>query len=379
MFCFLTDQVVRLSRELANVQSQYGDYSVLEPDPEQLESGFQSFQTERLTSQSSVDSTSTLALSPTPMSPDWGARTSVDEHHDAKSGLPDQPIEIRIKRTSSGKSPSKIPRFVGNSEDPRSAQISYYMSLKRGQKGPSGSQSKFFLQIQDSHSPYMQLLSPENVLLKKHYDSQSTLDSEADNVFETYLEPVNHIDNSDGFPAQLGELVALRLDHQSTTPSIAGTEQEDLSDRSSLGSCRDQSVTPNPIYQTIEQTIEELESTRTFVDALTDNLSSIDSGLPQPSPPPALPPRFEPETVLPPPVPPIPKTNQQEVARRESNFTSYLTDTDIQRKSEPQTSKEENTENVTSLTQIAVQSWMWNDNSGILQGFSNMGIQVSCF
>lgn len=373
---FLTDQVIRLSRELANAQCQDGDYSVLEPDPEQLESGFQSFQTERLTSQSSVDSTSTLALSPTAISPDWGARTSVDEHDDANSGLPDQPVEIRIKRTSSGKSPSKIPRFVGNAEDPRSAQISYYMSLKRGLKG--GSQSKFFLQIQDSHSPYMQLLSPENVPLKKHYDSQSTLDSEADNVFETYLEPVNHIDNSDGFPAQLGELVALRLDHQSTTPSIAGTEQEDLSDRSSIGSFRDQSVTPNPIYQTIEQTIEELESTRTFVDALTDNLSSIDSGLPQPSPPPALPPRFEPETVLPPPVPPIPKTNQQGVVRRESNFTSYLTDTEIRSKSEPQTSKED-TENVTSLAQIAVQSWMWNDNSGMLQGFSNMGIQVSCF
>ncbi|CAH3122183.1 unnamed protein product [Porites lobata] len=358
---FSQDQVIRLSRELANAQCQDGDYSVLEPDPEQLESGFQSFQTERLTSQSSVDSTSTLALSPIAISPDWGARTSVDEHDDANSGLPDQPVEIRIKRTSSGKSPSKIPRFVGNAEDPRSAQISYYMSLKRGLKG--GSQSKFFLQIQDSHSPYMQLLSPENVPLKKHYDSQSTLDSEADNVFETYLEPVNHIDNSDGFPAQLGELVALRLDHQSTTPSIAGTEQEDLSDRSSIGSFRDQSVTPNPIYQTIEQTIEELESTRTFVDALTDNLSSIDSGLPQPSPPPALPPRFEPETVLPPPVPPIPKTNQQGVVRRESNFASYLTDTEIRSKSEPQTSKE-NTENVTSLAQIAVQSWMWNDNSG---------------
>ena len=356
--------MVRLSRELADVQSQCGDgdYSVLEPEAEQGESGFQSFQTERLTSQSSLDSTSTLTLSPTPMSPDGATRASVDDLEDTRSCTSDQPVEIHIKRTSSGKSPSKIPRFVGNSEDPRAAQISYYMSLKRGLKSPDGSDTKFFIQVQDSHNPYMQLRSLENFSQKKHYDSQSTVDSEGEDVFEPNLQPGSPIDDSDGFHAQLGELVTLHLDHHSLTPSVTGTEQEVLSDRSSSGSLTDPSATPHPIYQTLEQ---ELESTRTFVDALTDNLSSEGNEMSQSPPPPALPPRFEPETVIPPPVPPIPKANQQEVVRKESNFTSYLTETEIQSKEMPQASNEENADNA-ALAQIGIQSWMWNDNSGIL-------------
>ena len=355
--------MLRLSKELSDVQSQCADYYVLEPESEQGESGFQSFQTDRLTSQSSLDSTDTVSVTPTPMSPDRMADVFADTD-DAQSFTSDQPVEIRIKRTSSGKSPSKIPRFVGNSEDPRSAQISYYMSLKRGLKGPGGSQAKFFIQVQDSHNPYEQLAPMGNFSRKNHHDSQSTVESEADNDLETYIQHGDRIDDSDGFHAQLGELVTLHLDNQSLAPSVTRTEQELLSDRSSLGSLTDQSVTPNPIYQTIEQ---ELESTRTFVDALTDKLSSVDNEVPQSPTPPAVPPRFEPEAILPPPVPPVPKANQQEVVRMESNFTSYLAETEFQSEETPQVSlKEENTDNAgnAALAHVGVQPWMLNDHSG---------------
>lgn len=353
--------MIRLSRELADVQSQCGEYFVLEPESEQGESGFQSFQTDRLMSQSSLDSTDTLTLSPTPMSPNEPGERPADDLDDNGSCTSDQPSEIRIKRTSSGKSPSKIPRYIGNSEDPRSAQISYYMSLKRGQRSPGGSKARFFIQVQDSHNPYMHLTPPENMTRKKHCNSQSTVDSDDDSLFEPYLQPRDQVDSPSEFHAQLGELVTLHLDHQSLTPSVTRTEQELLSDRSSLGSLTDQSVTPNPIYQTLEQ---ELESTTTFVDALIDGLSSVENGVLQSPPPPAVPPRFEPETVLPPPVPPVPKANQREVVRTESNFTSYLAETELQSDETPQVSKEEVTDNA-ALAQIGVQSWMWNANSGM--------------
>lgn len=355
--------MLRLSRELSGVQSDHADYYILEPESEQEESGIQSFQTERHISQSSIDSTDTLTLSPTPMPPDRLTEVSCEEGNDTKSSATDKPVEIQIKRSSSGKSPSKIPRFVGNSEDPRSAQISYYMSLKRGQKSPGGSQAKFFIQVQDLHDPYAHLMPLERLSNKKHYDSQSTVDSVVDDDFNTYLQSADQVNGVDGFHAQLGELVTLHLENRSLTPSVTRTETEDLSDWSSVGSLtdQDQSVTPNPIYQTLEQ---ELETTRTFVDELTDNLSSVDSEVPQSPLPPAVPPRFEPESVLPPPVPPVPKPNQRDVVRTESNFTSYLTETEVQGEGQPQLSLQEvNTDN-TVLTQIAAQSWLWNDNSG---------------
>ena len=366
-YCFSSGQVLRLSTELADLQSQCADYYVLEPESEQdeQESGIQSFQTDKCASQSSLDSTDAPTVTPTPLSPDRIAEVLVDNVDDTQSFTSDQPVEIRIKRTSSGKSPSKIPRYVGNSEDPRAAQISYYMSLKRGRKSPGGSQAKFFIQVQDSQNRYAHLMPSDNLSRKKHYDSQSTVDSEFDNVFDDYAQPVDRIDNENGFHAQLGEIVTLHLDNQSLTPSVTRTEQELLSERSSLGSLTDQDVSPNPTYQTIEQ---ELESTRTFVDELTDNLSSLDHDrMPQSPPPPAVPPRFEPESVLPPPVPPVPKSNQRDTVRTESNFTSYLTETEVQSEQQPQVSlKQENTEdNLTALAQIGVHSWMWNDNSGV--------------
>lgn len=369
--------MLRLSTELANAQSQYADYYVLEPESEQeeQESGIQSFQTDRLASQSSLDSTDAPTVTPTPMSPDRIAEVSADNVNEAKSFTSDQPAEIRIKRTSSGKSPSKIPRYVGNSEDARAAHISYYMSLKRGQKSPGGSQAKFFIQVQDSQNPYAHLMPSDILSRKKHYGSQSTVDSEFDNVFDDYAQPVDRIDDGNGFHAQLGEMVTLHLENQSLAPSVTRTEQELLSERSSLSSLTDQAVTPNPIYQTIDQ---ELESTRTFVDELTDNLSSLDNRVPQSPPPPAVPPRFEPGSVLPPPVPPVPKSNQRDTVRTESNFTSYLTETEVHSEQQPQvSSKEENTDK-TALAQIGIHSWMWNDNSGVYRTLLAMQLITFC-
>ena len=373
-FCFSPDQVVRLSSELADVQSQCGDYYVLEPDTDQGESGFQSFQTEEVRSLSPLDSPSSINTTPTPMSPREPPETPVDDSDDTRTLISDQPAEIKIKRTSSGKSPSKIPRFVGNSDDPRAAQISYYMSLKRGFKSPGSSQAKFFIQVQNStHNPYMQLTRSDNLSRRKLNDSQSTVDSELeDSPFETYLQPGDQGIDGEEFHAQLGELVTLHLENRSLAPSVARTEQESLSDsRSSVGSFTEPTVSPNPIYQTLEQELDsaeqELDSVRTGLDSVTESHASVDSGLPLSPPPPPVPPRFEPENVIPPPVPPVPKTNQreqpQEVVRMEANFTSYVAEAELQQEETPQIHKEDIS---AALLQNGIQSWMWNDNSGML-------------
>ena len=363
-----------MSSELVDVQSQCGDYYVLEPETDQGESGFQSFQTEEVRSQSPLNLSSSLDdITPMPMSPDDLAQAPVDDIDDSRTLISDQPVEITIKRTSSGKSKSKIPRYIGSSEDPRAAQISYYMSLKRGLKSPGSSEAKFFIQVQDSHNPYMQLMPSEKLSRKKHFDSQSTVDSELeDSAFETYLQPCDdQVVDGHGFHAQLGELVTLHLENRSLAPSVARTEQDSLSDsRSSVGSFTEPSVTPNPIYQTLEQELDsaeqELDSVRTCLDSVTESQASVDSGVPLSPPPPPVPPRFEPENVVPPPVPPVPKTNQrelpQEVVRMEANFTSYLAETELQNDGAPQVSKDV----AAALLQGGIQSWMWNDNSGKL-------------
>ena len=360
---------MRLSSELADVQSQCGDYYVLEPETEQGESGFQLFQTEEVVrSQSPVNSLSSLSTTPTPMSPDELVKTPVnnDDDDDTSTLMSDQSAERKIKRTSSGKSPSKIPRFIGTSEDPRAAQISYYMSLKRGMKSPGSSQAKFFIQIQDSHNPYMQLTPLESLSQRKHFDSQSTLDSELeDSTFETYLRPVDPVIDGEGFHAKLGELVTLHLENQSLAPSVERTGQESLADsRSSMGSFTEDTISPNPIYQTLEH---ELDSVRTHLDSATESNPSVDSGLPMTPPPPPVPPRFEPESVVPPPVPPVPKTNQQEqpqnVVRSEGNFTSYLAETDLQNNNTPEVNKEDVA--AVLLQSNRTDSWLWNDNSGM--------------
>lgn len=365
------DQVLRLSRELADVQSQCGDYYVLEPETDQGESGFQSFYPEEVRSPSPVDSLSSLNTTPVPISPDELPETPVDENDDMRTLISDQPAEIKIKRTSSGKSPSKIPRFVGNSDDPRAAQISYYMSLKRGLKSPGSSQAKFYIQVQNSHNPYMHLMRSENLGRKKLYDSQSTVDSELeDSPFETYLQPDDQSIDGEEFHARLGELVTLHLENRSLAPSVSRTEQESLSDRSSVGSLTEPAVSPNPIYQTVEQELDlaeqELDSVRNCLDSVTGSQTSVDSGLPHSPPAPPVPPRFEPENVIPPPVPPVPKTNQQaqpqEVVRMEGNFTSYLAETEVQNHEETsQVTKEDIS---AALLENGIQSWMWNDNSG---------------
>ncbi|XP_068729703.1 pleckstrin homology domain-containing family H member 1-like isoform X1 [Montipora capricornis] len=355
---FSQDQVLRLSRELADVQSQCGDYYVLEPESDQDESGIHSCETNGLRRTTSLE-TDTSTVTPTPMSPDRLADVFDDDDDDTEQYTLDQPAEIRVKRTSIGKSPSKIPRYVGNLEDHRAAQISYYMSLKRGQQSPGSSQAKFFLQVQDLHNPYTHLISSENISRRTHYDSQSTVNSELDNDSETYLEPVDLVQNENRFHAQLGELVSLHFDRRSLAPSVTKTEQDVLSNRSSLCSLTDQSVVPNPIYQTIEP---ELESTTTRVNEPEENLSLVGKQVVPSSPPPAVPPRFESESVLPPPVPPVPKSNKGEVVRTESNFTSYLAETEIQAEESCKVnSKEDSTDNV-GLAQIATQAWMWNDS-----------------
>lgn len=370
-FSFCTDQVLRLSRELADVQSQCGDYYVLESGTDQGESDFQSFLTEEVRSPSPLESASSLNTTPTPMSPDELAQPPVDDTDDTRTLISDQPAEIKIKRTSSGKSPSKIPRFVGNSDDPRAAQISYYMSLKRGLKSPGSSQAKFFIQVQNSHNPYMHLMRSENLSRNKLYDSQSTVDSELeDSAFETYLQTGDQSIDGEQFHAQLGELVTLHLENRSLAPSVARTEQESLSDsRSSVGSFTEPTVSPNPIYQTLEQDLDtaeqELDSVRNCLDSVTESQSSVDSGLPLTPPPPPVPPRFEPENVIPPPVPPVPKASQreqlEEVVRTESNFTSYLAEAELQNKERPQVNKEDIS---AALLANGIQSWMWNDDSG---------------
>lgn len=363
--------MVRLSSELAEVQSQCGDYYVLEPETDQGESGFQSFQNEDVRSPTLVDSSSSLNTTLTPMSPDELAQETVEDGNDTGTIISDQPAEIQIKRTSSGKSPSKIPRYIGNSDDPRAAQISYYMSLKRGLTSPGSSQAKFFIQVQNSHNPYMQLVSSENLSWKKLYDSQSTVDSELeDSAFETYLQPGDQVFDGEEFHAQLGELVTLHLENQSLAPSVAKTEQESLSDsRSSVGSLTEPTVSPNPIYQSLEQELDsaqqEIDSARTCLDSVTESQVSVDSGVPLSPPPPPVPPRFEPENAVPPPVPPVPKANlreqPQEVVRMEANFTSYLAETELQSEEAPQVNKEDV---AVALLQGGIQSWMWNDDSG---------------
>ncbi|XP_020605897.1 pleckstrin homology domain-containing family H member 2-like isoform X2 [Orbicella faveolata] len=367
---FSQDQVVRLSSELAEVQSQCGDYYVLESETDQGESGFQSFQNEDVRSPTLVDSSSSLNTTLTPMSPDELAQETVEDSNDTGTIISDQPAEIQIKRTSSGKSPSKIPRYIGNSDDPRAAQISYYMSLKRGLTSPGSSQAKFFIQVQNSHNPYMQLVSSENLSRKKLYDSQSTVDSELeDSAFETYLQPGDQVFDGEEFHAQLGELVTLHLENQSLAPSVAKTEQESLSDsRSSVGSLTEPTVSPNPIYQSLEQELDsaqqEIDSARTCLDSVTESQVSVDSGVPLSPPPPPVPPRFEPENAVPPPVPPVPKANlreqPQEVVRMEANFTSYLAETELQSEEAPQVNKEDV---AVALLQGGIQSWMWNDDS----------------
>ena len=362
----------RLSSELAEVQPQCGDYYVLEPETDQGESGFQSFQTEDVRSPTLGDSSSSLNTTLTPMSSDELAQETVEDGNDTETLISDQKAEIQIKRTSSGKSPSKIPRYIGNSDDPRAAQLSYYMSLKRGLTSPGSSQAKFFIQVQNSHNPYMQLVSSENLSRKKLYDSQSTVDSELeeDSAFETYLQPGDQVFDGEEFQAQLGDLVTLHLENRGLAPSVSRTEQESLSDsRSSAGSLTDLNASPNPVYQTLDKELDsaqqEIDSVRTCLDSVTESQVSVDSGVPLSPPPPPVPPRFEPENVVPPPVPPVPKANlreqPQEVVRMEANFTSYLAETELQGEGAPQVNKEEV---AAALLQGGIQSWMWNDDSG---------------
>lgn len=75
-------------------------------------------------------------------------------------GSEDKPADILIKRTSSGKSPSKIPRYVGTKQKGSNRQIAYYMSLKRSEESQSkgDSKAKFYIQIQNSSNAYMHLL-----------------------------------------------------------------------------------------------------------------------------------------------------------------------------------------------------------------------------
>ena len=371
MFCWQSDQVLRLSRELAEVHSQCGDYYVLEPESDQEESGIQSFETNRLMSHSSLD-TDTSLVTPTPMSPDRLEDVFVDTNDDdAITNSPHQPAEIRIKRTSSGKSPSKIPRYIGNSEDHRTAQISYYMSLKRGQKSPGGSQAKFFLQVQDLHNPYAHLVSAENSSPRKHYDSQSTVNSELDNDLETYLEPVDLVyKGGEGLHAQLGELLTLHLDRRSFAPSVS-TGQDVLSERSSSGSLTDQCVVPNPIYQTIEP---DRESHGTNVNEHED-----DHGVPQSPLPPAIPSRIEHESMSPLTVSPIPKSKQEDDIRTESNFTSYLTKTEIQGEEHSEvTSKGDSTDNV-AMPHMVTQPCLWNDFGMCMFSFMDTLIIIADF
>lgn len=201
--------------------------------------------------------------------------------------------DTAIKRSSSGKSPSKIPRYVGESskaeQQSTSGKVSYYMSLQRG-KDADGNQSRFFIQVHDleNTSPYMQLVRQE---------SNTTInDSERDSVADLYASPFHTNRNSEAYPEE--------------------NQRSLLNSVSSLCSNDPSALDVNSLYEALVRPIQSKWKAP----------KTNSNNEPPQSPPPPLPPRYLEHFDEPPPVPPSPKDlgSPKDVVRTEGQFTSYL-------------------------------------------------------
>lgn len=202
--------------------------------------------------------------------------------------------ETAIKRSSSGKSPSKIPRYVGENakqiiQESTSGKVSYYMSLKRG-KDDDGNQSKFFIQVHDleNASPYMQLVRQE---------SNTTIDStERDSVADLYASPFQTNRNSEAYPEE--------------------NQRSLLNSVSSLCSNDPSALDVNSLYEALVRPIQSKWKASN---------TNANNERPQ-SPPPPLPPRYldNMDEPLPVPSPPKNQNSPKDVVRTEGQFTSYL-------------------------------------------------------
>ncbi|XP_048586759.1 pleckstrin homology domain-containing family H member 1 isoform X2 [Nematostella vectensis] len=232
-----------------------------------------------------VVSEAVLAPSKAPTSP---MSTTSDRHEscegDGTPGDEGEDASTAIKRSSSGKSPSKIPRYVGNqlktSEPSNPGNVSYYMSLKRGKDKADGNKAKFYIQVRDLESPYMPLTG--------RFSTATTVDSERDSIADSYCSPLDIMDNSE---------------YQSINfrPPARGL----LDSVTSLNSTDAAPFNVNDLYQSIVRPLVPQKG------------SSVNSKIElASSPPPALPPRNNIEIAETPP--------KDDVVRTEGQFTSYL-------------------------------------------------------
>ena len=177
------------------------------------------------------------------------------QHVPDSPGSEDKPADIMIKRTSSGKSPSKIPRYVGTKQSGTKGQVSYYMSLKRSEELASkeNSKAKFYIQVQNSSSAYMHLLpkfgrSPPSVLSKKAVSETSLLSTgDRDSVFSdtTYLVP--------------GDVVDVKLDVKAVEDKDGRISRENRLSRGTLtGSLLslDSHLEPDTVINTLFETLK---------------------------------------------------------------------------------------------------------------------------
>ena len=306
---FIAEQVLRLSEELVNFENDESrEYQILEPPVNDQENHTL---TENEVSESpetcsacctpletSIPASPTLIELPSsPMSTTGdGQLGDPEKENEETAGNEDENqsnndnSETAIKRSSSGKSPSKIPRYTGQSGKSEQKQnpgkVSYYMSLKRGKQN-DGNRAKFYIQVHDMEntSPYMQLV---------RHESNTTIYSERDSLADTYTNPLDIItSNTDPFPEERSQ--------RSILDSVTSLCSNDPS-----------TLDVNSLYEAIVKPIQSKWR--------AENNSEAPK-----SPPPPLPPRFD-ESMTPPPVPPIPQnfTDSKDIVRTKGEFTSYL-------------------------------------------------------
>lgn len=147
-------------------------------------------------------------------------------------GSEDKPGEILIKRTSSGKSPSKIPRYVGTKQKGTNGQISYYMSLKRNEESSSkgNSKAKFYIQIQNPCSAYMHLMpkfrrSNASSPLSSRAVSEASLLSVSERSRDSALSENSYLEP--------GDVVDLKISMKGTSDKLNKVDQESKEERPS--------------------------------------------------------------------------------------------------------------------------------------------------
>jgi hypothetical protein len=281
---FIPEQVLRLSEELSTVEdNESREYYILEPPDKDHDN-----QTSHSPDICQACSTPSSPMSTT-VDGQIGDHEGDDNDPSREDKFRNDNSETAIKRSSSGKSPSKIPRYVGQSgnadQQSNPGKVSYYMSLKRGKEN-NGSKAKFYIQVHDMEntSPYMQLV---------RHESNTTIDSERDSLADTYCNPLDVINiNTEPYPEE-------------------HNQRSILNSVTSLCSNDPSTLDVNSLYEALVRPIQS-------------KWRSDNSDAPK-SPPPPLPPRFN-ENMEPPPVPPIPTniTNPKDIVRTEGQFTSYL-------------------------------------------------------